>query len=79
MIEGNGWRLNSCSVSHMQPMLTCMGYLAEAQGKKFVHSDDAAVCNDVTALTAVADRRDGHEGRGQAAARDPFPYPHGSP
>jgi len=52
---GNGWRLGSCSVPHAQPILSCMGFAVEAEGKKFVYSGDAAICDDLTALAQDAD------------------------
>jgi len=53
--QGNGWSLNSCSVPHAQPVLTCMGFSVEAEGRKFVYSGDAAICDDLKALSRDAD------------------------
>jgi ribonuclease Z len=54
-VQGDGWELGSCSVPHAQPVLTCMAFSVESEGRKFVYSGDAAVCDDLKALTQDAD------------------------
>lgn len=53
--EGNGWTLNSCSVPHGQPVLTCMAFSVEAEDRKFVYSGDAGICDELKVLTQDAD------------------------
>lgn len=53
--QGDGWSLASCSVPHAQPVLTCMAFSVEADDRKFVYSGDAAICDDLSALTKDAD------------------------
>ena len=53
--EGNGWRLNSCEVPHAQPAFDCMAFSVESDGRKFVYSGDAAICDDLEHLSADAD------------------------
>lgn len=52
---GNGWTLTSCQVPHAQPFLSCLGFSVESDGRKFVYSGDAGMCEDLTALTKDAD------------------------
>ncbi|MEM9106724.1 MAG: MBL fold metallo-hydrolase [Pseudomonadota bacterium] len=47
--------LKSCSVPHAQPAFDCMGFSVEANGRKFVYSGDAAICDDLENLTVGAD------------------------
>lgn len=53
--QGNGWRLTSCEVPHAQPALTCMAFAVESEGRKFVYSGDAGICDALTALITDAD------------------------
>ena len=53
--QGNGWRLSSCEVPHAQPALTCMAFAVESEGRKFVYSGDAGICDALTALITNAD------------------------
>jgi ribonuclease BN (tRNA processing enzyme) len=53
--EGNGWVLKSCEVPHAQPAFDCMAFSVEADGKKFVYSGDAGVCDDLSSLQQDAD------------------------
>lgn len=53
--QGNGWRLTSCEVPHAQPALTCMAFAVESEGRKFVYSGDAGICDALTALITNAD------------------------
>jgi ribonuclease BN (tRNA processing enzyme) len=54
-IEGDGWVLKSCEVPHAQPAFDCMAFSVEANGKKFVYSGDAGICEDLTNLCQDAD------------------------
>ena len=54
-IAGDGWRLQSCEVPHVQPFLMCMGFAIEAAGKRFVYSGDAGASAELDALAQGAD------------------------
>jgi len=54
-IEGAGWKIRSCTVPHAQPALVCMGFALEAEGKTFVYSGDAGLCQDLEDLAQDAD------------------------
>ncbi len=53
--EGNGWVLKSCEVPHAQPAFDCMAFSVEANGKKFVYSGDAGICEGLKDLARDAD------------------------
>lgn len=53
--EGEGWRLTTCMAPHAQPYLDCMAIRIEADGKVFVYSGDAGICDEVRALVTGAD------------------------
>lgn len=53
--RGNGWLLRSCEVPHAQPALTCIAFAVEHDGKKFVYSGDAALCDALAELAQGAD------------------------
>ncbi len=53
--DGTGWSLSSCEVAHAQPILSCMAFRIEYQGKVFVYSGDAALSDDLESLCANAD------------------------
>ncbi|MEZ5676799.1 MAG: hypothetical protein R3D81_16725 [Thalassovita sp.] len=40
---------------HAQPALTCMAFAVESEGRKFVYSGDAGICDALTALITDAD------------------------
>lgn len=52
---GDGWRLTACEVPHAQPLLQCMAFAVEAEGRKFVYSGDAGQCPALDALARDAD------------------------
>lgn len=55
-LDGDGWRLTSCSVPHAQPHLTCMALkIEDASGRSLVYSGDAALCPELEALAEGAD------------------------
>ena len=53
--RANGWSLFSCEVPHAQPALQCLAFAVEAEGKKFVYSGDAGMCEDLKAMCSDAD------------------------
>ena len=53
--EGNGWRLQSCTVPHAQPALDCMAFSIINDGRKFVYSGDAGLCDELKMLCRNAD------------------------
>ena len=53
--EGNGWRLRSCEVPHVQPYLQCMGFAVETGNRKFVYSGDAGLCDELASMSTDAD------------------------
>lgn len=54
-LGGDGWELTSCAVPHAQPLLECMAFALRAEGKTFVYSGDAGLCDALVALCADAD------------------------
>ncbi len=52
---GNGWSLGSAQATHAQPILECLAFSVEHEGKKFVYSGDTGVNDQVTALCQDAD------------------------
>lgn len=55
VVEGNGWTLQSCEVPHAQPAFDCMAFAVKAEGRKFVYSGDAGLCEALTDLQRDAD------------------------
>lgn len=53
--QGNGWSLASCQATHAQPILECLAFSVEHQGKKFVYSGDTGINEQVTVLCQDAD------------------------
>lgn len=53
--KGDGWQLGSARATHAQPILECLGYSVEAEGKKFVYSGDTSINMDITDLCRDAD------------------------
>ena len=54
-MDGDGWRLTSCTATHAQPILDCVGFALEANGRKFVYSGDTGICDGVETLCRDAD------------------------
>ncbi|MEL6236658.1 MAG: MBL fold metallo-hydrolase [Pseudomonadota bacterium] len=66
-IEGEGWRIESCTVPHAQPILDCFGFALRSGGRNggrngehsggrsFVYSGDAGLCAPLRALAQDAD------------------------
>ncbi len=53
--ESEGWRLTSARATHAQPILECLGFSVETDGKKFVYSGDTGINPDMTELCRNAD------------------------
>ena len=53
--QGDGWRLTSARATHAQPILECLGFAVEADGKKFVYSGDTGINPNIAALCVDAD------------------------
>ncbi|MCO4825260.1 MAG: MBL fold metallo-hydrolase [Amylibacter sp.] len=53
--DGDGWTLASCEVPHAQPILDCMAFSVSSNGKKFVYSGDAGICDPLGQLAQNAD------------------------
>ncbi len=53
--QGDCWRLTTCRATHAQPLLECMAFRIEADGKSFVYSGDTGINDDVEALSKDAD------------------------
>lgn len=51
----NGWTLTSCRVPHAQPQLECLAFRIDYEGKSFVYSGDAALCEDLETLATDCD------------------------
>ncbi|MEM9199052.1 MAG: MBL fold metallo-hydrolase, partial [Pseudomonadota bacterium] len=79
-IEGEGWRIESCTVPHAQPILDCFGFALSSGGRSFVYSGDAGLCAPLRALAQDADlllhwcyRLDGEAAPAGMAAVTPTP------
>ena len=79
-ITGKGWSIRSCQAPHAQPLLECLAFAIEAQGKKLVYSGDAGLCPQIEALANNADlllhwcyRLDGEPASEAMAAMTPTP------
>lgn len=79
-VEGEGWRLSSCSVPHAQPYLECMGFAVEAEGHRIVYSGDAGLNEPLEHLAEGADllihwcyRFDGEDAAPDMAQMTPTP------
>lgn len=55
VITGSDWQIATCSVPHAQPELTCMALALHHDGRKFVYSGDAGLCEGLETLTTGAD------------------------
>lgn len=53
--QGNGWTLGSAEATHGQPILECLAFSVEHEGKKFVYSGDTGINDRVAALSQDAD------------------------
>ncbi|MCP5085522.1 MAG: MBL fold metallo-hydrolase [Rhodobacteraceae bacterium] len=53
--QGNGWSLGSARATHAQPVLECLAFSVEHEGKKFVYSGDTGINGEVTTLCQDAD------------------------
>ena len=53
--DGGTWTLDSCTVPHAQPHLTCMAFALNAHGRKFVYSGDAGITDEFEAFLKDAD------------------------
>ena len=53
--QGNGWSLGSAQASHAQPILECLAFAVEHEGKKFVYSGDTGINDQVRVLSQNAD------------------------
>lgn len=80
VIEGAGWRIETCSAPHAQPLLECMAFALSNAGKRFVYSGDAGLCSEVEALAKDAEvllhwcyRLDGEEASAKMMALTPTP------
>ena len=79
-INGEGWSIQSCRAPHAQPLLECLAFAIEAQGKKIVYSGDAGLCPQIEALAQNSDlllhwcyRLDGEPASEAMAAMTPTP------
>ncbi len=55
VFAGDGWRLTSAQAIHAQPVLECLGFAVEANGRKFVYSGDTGINREIAALCNGAD------------------------
>ncbi len=55
VIETPGWRLTAAQAHHAQPVLDCLGFALEAEGRKFVYSGDTALTPAIADLCQDAD------------------------
>lgn len=53
--EGEGWTLGSAQATHAQPILECLAFSVEHEGKKFVYSGDTGINDQVSTLCQDAD------------------------
>ncbi|WP_146347912.1 MBL fold metallo-hydrolase [Phaeobacter marinintestinus] len=78
--EGEGWHLSSCTAPHAQPVLDCLGFALNAEGRKFVYSGDTGLCDGIETLCRGADlllhwcyRLDGEEAHPMMVPLTPTP------
>ena len=55
IISGDGWEIMTSLAPHAQPILECLAFSLTSNGKKFVYSGDAGLCDDVETLAQDAD------------------------
>ena len=53
--QGDGWELTSAQATHAQPVLECLGFAVQADGRKFVYSGDTGINPSMTELCRDAD------------------------
>ena len=53
--QSDGWQLSCAQATHAQPILECLGFAIESEGKKFVYSGDTGINPDITELCRDAD------------------------
>ncbi|MEM6386851.1 MAG: MBL fold metallo-hydrolase [Pseudomonadota bacterium] len=80
VIQGNGWRIESCAAPHAQPLLECIAFALTHADRKFVYSGDAGLCPAVEALAKDAEcllhwcyRLDGEQASKNMTALTPTP------
>lgn len=78
--DHGGWQIRAAQAHHAEPLLTCMAFSLEAEGRKFVYSGDTGITGPIRALVKDADlllhwcyRLDGEEVSAQMAATAPTP------
>ena len=54
-MEGDGWRLSSCAVPHVQPWLASMAFRIESEVGSLVYAGDAGLCETLPELASGAD------------------------
>ncbi len=54
-VEGDGWRVKTAEVVHVQPQLTCLAYRLDAGGESVVFGGDTAPVESLTELAQGAD------------------------
>ena len=79
-LEGKGWSLVTAQAFHAEPLLTCLAFAVEAEGRKFVYSGDTGITPEIEALCQDADlllhwcyRLDGTEVSEAMARTSPTP------
>ena len=53
--KGEGRTLTAAQATHAEPILDCLGFAVQADGKKFVYSGDTGLCDDIANLCRDAD------------------------
>ena len=54
-VEGDGWRVRTAEVVHVQPQLTCLAYRLDVGNQSIVFGGDPAPTQNLTALSQGAD------------------------
>jgi ribonuclease BN (tRNA processing enzyme) len=55
VVEGEGWRVRTASVRHVQPYLHCYGYRVETNDRVLAYSGDSGPCRALETLARDAD------------------------
>ena len=55
VVEGNGWKVTTAAVEHVQPYLVCYGYRLDCDAGSFVYSGDSGPCAGMRKLAQDCD------------------------
>ena len=55
VVDGDGWRVTTTAVEHVQPYLVCYGYRLDSDAGSFVYSGDSGPCTGMRKLAEGCD------------------------